>query len=165
MSGDTQKVMKVFKFLGASEIDGGALILLGGIVAPDIPLWYQIASLLVGSYAIAAGIWTWENSPVGYWLSLPLQAVQIFQIVTGTFLMKPIVGIHASVFVWTNGGFSISPGFSGTLGIWDAGHGEYPGVGVNLLAFALIYLLFLAIRSNAGTAFVGRSQQQPISPT
>jgi len=99
MSGDTLELLKVLKFLGASEIAGGALILLGGIVAPNIPLWYQIASLLVGSYAIAAGIWTWKNSPVGYWLSLPLQAVQLFQIVTSTFLIKPIVGIHASVFV------------------------------------------------------------------
>src|SRR5689334_18439688 len=143
MSGDIVELLKVLKFLGASEITGGALVLLGGIVAPNIPLWYQIASLLVGSYAIAAGIWTWKNSPVGYWLSLPLQAVQLFQIVTSTFLIKPIVGIHASVFVWTNGGFS------GTLGIWSAGHGEYPCLGVNFLALASIYLLFLATKFTA----------------
>ena len=58
MSGDTLELLKVLKFLGASEIAGGALILLGGIVAPNIPLWYQIASLLMGSYSIAVGIWT-----------------------------------------------------------------------------------------------------------
>ena len=163
MSGDTLELLKVLKFLGASEIAGGALILLGGIVAPNIPLWYQIASLLMGSYSIAAGIWTWKNSPIGYWLSLLLQAVQLFQIVTSTFLIKPTVGIHASVFIWTNGGFSISPGFSGTLGIWGAGHGEYPGLWLNLLAFASVYLLFLVIKSTAKATSEGQSQQQPVS--
>jgi hypothetical protein len=159
---DSLRVAKFLKFLAASEIAGAVLLLLS-LVAPNIPSWYRIVSLFVAIYAIAAGFWLWKNSPVGYWLSLPVQAVQLFQIVTNAFLIKTSIGFQAGLFVWTNGGFNISPGFGATLGIWGAGHGEHPGFGVNVLAFASMYLLFLAIKSSATATATDHAQQRPIS--
>ena len=106
-----------------------------------IPLCYQVASVLLAFYAIIAGISLWKNTPLGHWLSLPLQGVQVFQFVTSTFLLQTSIGFHLSYFEYTAGGLLIAPGFDATLGLWGAGHTAKPGMGINLLAFASMMLL------------------------
>jgi hypothetical protein len=144
------QVLKAINFVGVSEIAGGLLLLLGTVIS-ETPPWHRMASILVAFYAICAGIGAYKKSPLGYWLSLPLQVVQLFQIVTSTFLIKPCIGFCALIFVFLGGGLSISPGIGASLGIWGGGHGHHPGLGINLLAFAATFILFVAIKKTRGT--------------
>ena len=141
--------MKLLRFFAASEVAGGAALLLGILGTWHdcrLPLWYQISSLLLAFYAIVAGLSLWKKHPLGLWLSLVLQVVQVVQIVTSTFLFQTFIGFHVLYFEYAGGGVLFEPGFGATLGLWGAGHGMKPGGGINLLAFGLVLFLFNAIK-------------------
>ena len=106
--------MKLLRILAVSEIVGGVLLLLVlplTLVVTEIPIptWYTLLSTILGLYAVVAGTLVWKDVALGRWLSLVLQAVQIFQIATSDFLFKVLVGFHVSVFMHQRGGFSITP--------------------------------------------------------
>jgi hypothetical protein len=86
--------MKTLRFIAASEIAGGSMLLVITVATWlnfGIPLWYQIASVLLAFYAIIAGISLWKNTPLGHWLSLPLQGVQVFRLSLVRFFCRPLL--------------------------------------------------------------------------
>lgn len=146
--------MKALRFIAASEVASGAMLLLVVLITSNdskLPVWYQSASLFLAFYAIVAGIALWKRNLLGHWLSLVLQTVQIVQLATNTFLMKIEMGFLVSYFEFAGGGLEFTPGFGANLGLFGAGHAERPGMGVNLLAFAFAFLLVMAIKETQRT--------------
>lgn len=136
--------MKVLRILDVSEIIGGILVLLSislALTTPTIPLWHKAFSFILGIYAVVAGTLVWRRIALGQWLSLVLQSLQLFQISTNGLLIKVIVGLHVSIFMFQKGGLHISPGINGSFGVWGTGHTERLGIGINVLAFVSLLIL------------------------
>lgn len=139
------------KFLAASQIAGAAAVLYEpfdfAATGFIVEWWYWVAMLGLGGLAVMAGLWLWRDDALGWGLSPLLQALQIVQFQTSSFVLSIKAGLQLPLTI-SGMGTGLGVDFEGDFTI-GSGTDMFWYVSINLFS---LYALYALLRYGPGSA-------------